>query len=238
MKFAAILIFTALSAGCSLHSAPAQAEWEISVFEDDIHIIRPSLETVGERLTQPEARARASSAGTDSAALIDIDGDTLSTDSDIPYTKRQSHKIQLGTRLKKPLTRSLSLTARASAFYGRSRYSLPEGVSPFDDPITLSFRTRGAEIGTGLAFETGNRLRSTIELGGGQTFTQTRTDLESSLLGVISDSSDASHFVYTAIEVGLRPKNSRFPELSLRTEAKYYPGLGTGGLQTGLVASF
>jgi len=208
------------------------------VTKDDQHYIPSALDTAGRRFFQPSARAKpANRSETARSPLIDINENTLSSSGGVKFSQTRSHKTEAAVGLKKKLTGKWSATARARLFAGQSSYHLPEGIAPFSDPIDISFRTRGAGVEAGLLFETGERVTSAFEIGAGQTYTRSRTHIRSALLDVRSDTSDTSGFVYSAIQVGLRPGKIKKPSLSLRTIAKYYPGEG-GSVQTGVVLGF
>ncbi|TDE38982.1 hypothetical protein [Antarcticimicrobium sediminis] len=246
MKFFLLLLgaFSFVS-GCSLQHHPARIDYAVSVLEDDMHIIPPSLDTAGSRFLAGSsgggARSVPASAAPASAAsppgFLNIDKDTLSSASGVAYQRTKSRKLQASVSLEKSVSRRFSVLGRGSVFAGKSRYFLPKGVGILVDPMTISFNTTGVEIEAGVSYHAGRRVESVIEVGGGRTFTDTRTTLSSALIRLSSKSSDQSDYVYTAIQVGLAVGQSRDTHLGLRTIAKYYPDLG-GSVQIGLVYAF
>lgn len=240
MRFFVALIFVALNAGCQQAPGLVEQQFTFAVLEDDVHMIAPSLDAVEAVLTQPSTRFSGSPTPQNSqrsARFFDIDRDTLSGAGGEVYSLRDSYKLQVGSEWNRQLTGAASLITRVSISHGRSRYHLPEGAGVFHDPIDIRFSTFGAEMETGLSFETGKKLRSSFEFGGGATTTRTRTEVRSALIAVTTDSTDTSPYVYTAIQLSLRTAKPNAPGLRLRTIAKYYPDNG-GALQTGLALAF
>ncbi|GAA6201813.1 hypothetical protein NBRC116599_30390 [Aquicoccus sp. SU-CL01552] len=205
-----------------------------------MHIIPSSLDTAGTRFLSGSGGAGAATAPPGASApigVLNIDKDTLSSTSGVAYRRTKNAKLQASVSLEKPVSRHVSLHGRGSIFTGKSRYVLPEGVGILVDPMTISFNTTGVEVEAGVSYHAGRKVKSVIELGGGRTFTDTRTTLKSALISLSSKSSDQSDYVYTAIQVGLAVGPARDTTLGLRTIAKYYPNLG-GSVQTGLVYAF
>ena len=205
-------------------------------------MVPSALGTAGERFFQtptvgPSISPSRSVPAASTNPLFNIDSDTLSSGSNIAFTRKVSPKLQASAILAQPLSTHFSIRGRASVFAGKSEYYLPVGAGLLVDPTTIKFVTTGVEIEAGLAYKSGSNVRSVIELGAGQTHTDTRTRINSALLDVSSASSDRSSYIYTAIEVGLPVGKARKSEVKLRTTGKFYPEHG-GGLQTGIVFEF
>jgi len=232
-------VFSVVS-GCSLQPRPVRIDYAVSALQDDMHIIPSSLDTAGSRFLSGSGGVGAATAPPGASAptgFLNIDKDTLSSTSGVAYQQTKSTKLQAGVSLEKPVSRHFSVHGRGSVSTGKSRYFLPEGVGILVDPMTISFNTTGIEVEAGVSYHAGRKVKSVIELGGGRTFTDTRTTLNSALISLLSKSSDQSDYVYTAIQVGLAVGRARDTTLALRTIAKYYPDLG-GSVQTGLVYAF
>ena len=238
MKIVMPLILIILVEGCAIYDSPVEREYSLTVTSDDQHYISSALDTAGRRFFQSPARLKPVKRSQNGASpLIDINEDTLSSAGGVEFSQTHSRKTEAAVGLKKHLSGKWHATTRARLFAGQSSYHLPQGAGVLTDPIDISFRTRGAGVEAGLLFETGDRVISAFEIGAGQTYTRSRTHIRSALLDVRSDTSNTSGFVYSAIQVGLRPAKTQKPSLSLRTIAKFYPGEG-GSLQTGVVLGF
>ncbi len=120
---------------------------------------------------------------------------------------------------------------------GHSRYLLPQGAGVLVDPITVRFATTGAELEAGLAWQTGTRIRSRIEIGLGSNLTRSRTQITSAVRDVTNRSTQRTDCVYTSVRLSLRPKQAGHPELRLESRAKYAPDAGVS-IQTGLALAY
>ncbi|MGB1027828.1 MAG: hypothetical protein ACPGYL_14815, partial [Rhodospirillaceae bacterium] len=138
-------------------------------------------------------------------ALVNIDEDTLSDESDAAYRRVQSYQLQARQRLRHPLGRGLALTGAAQLSQGHSRYELPRGAGVLVDPIAISFDTTALELSTGLAFapRPRTRLGGEVELGVGGVLFHTRTRISSALLDVRHNTTGRLGFGYASFGITL-----------------------------------
>ena len=131
----------------------------------------------------------------------------------------------------------MALVGGISLSRGASRYFLPEGAGVLKDPITIRFDTTGLEVDAGLAVFTGRRIESRVDFGIGGSLTGTRTRINSALLDVTNNSTYLGGFIYTGIQLALRPTRPDQPELQLKARIKYYPDAGVS-IRSGLAVAF
>ena len=145
-------------ASCTLAPKPLKTSLTLDIGQDDTYYIPPALDATAAQFFNV-------SGGTGNA--IDIDGDTLSSSSDTPYSRTQTQQLRLGARAELPLSPHLSLSGAMTLAKGKSRYLLPNGAGILSDPITIRFDTTTVELETGLIWQTGThkRINTQVELG-------------------------------------------------------------------------
>ncbi len=228
--FAAVLALFGPVAGCSTFDEQLRPEFSVSYSKDDIYNIPSSLDATAAQFFSAAPSGRAARATQTASAsggfVVDIDKDTLSANSDTVYTEQASNKLQLRAGVERALGDHVALVGGVSLSRGASRYFLPDGAGVLVDPITINFDTTGLEIDAGLALFTGRRVESRFDIGIGGTLTDTRTRITSALLNVTNKNTYSAGFIYTGVQLALRPTNPGQPELQLNARVKYYPDAG------------
>lgn len=228
--------------GCGA-APPPKHSFTLGYGQDDMFFIPSALQSTAEQFFTPSPKPAAQSAPAPPTAgglVVDIDEDTLSPDSDTPYSLKKSRQIRLGAQVEQPLGGALSLHAGATLFYGKSRYLLPEGAGILKDPTTIRFASHGVELETGVIWDKrhSQRVSSRFGMGLGRSMARTRTQINSALLDVENRSSSSAGFIYTDVGLGLHSGSRKTDRaLRLRTRLKYYPDAGLS-LQSGVSAGF
>ena len=240
-RIAAILTLFGSVAGCSSFDDQLRPEFSVTYSNDDIYNIPSSLDATATQFFSAAPSRGLTRAGQSASAsggfVIDIDKDTLSSGSDTVYTEQASSKLQLRAGLERPLGDHMALVGGVSLSRGASRYFLPDGAGVLVDPITIKFDTTGIEVDAGLAVFTGRKVESRFDIGIGGTLTNTRTRITSALLNVTNKNTYSAGFIYTGIQLAVRPTKPGQPELQLKARVKYYPDAGFS-LRSGIALAF
>jgi hypothetical protein len=230
MRIAAILTLIGSVTGCSTFDDQLRPEFSVSYSKDDIYNIPSSLDATATQFFSAAPSGRVIRAGQSASAsggfVVDIDKDTLSADSDTVYAEQASSKLQLRAGVERALGDHAALVGGVSLSRGASRYFLPDGAGVLVDPITINFDTTGIEVDAGLAVFTGRRIESRFDIGIGGSLTDTRTRITSALLNVTNKSTYSAGFIYTGVQLAVRPANPGQPKLQLNARVKYYPDAG------------
>lgn len=240
-RIATLIVLIGPVSGCSSSGAPLRPEFSAAYSKDDIYNIPSSLDaTATQFFSAAPSRGLVPAQGSASAGgglVIDIDKDTLSSGSDTIYAEQASSKLQLRAGMERPLGRHVALVGGVSVSRGASRYFLPEGAGVLVDPITIKFDTTGVEVDAGLALFTGRRIESRFDIGIGGTLTDTKTRITSALLNVTNRNTYSAGFIYTGVQLALRPIKPGQPELQLKARVKYYPDAGVS-IRSGIALAF